>query len=378
MRLILSLLCLLALGLTACSSGDTPPPEPATVELGAPVLAPMPVDCEVNFCPEERNFLIVYGDKGLDENNLGRIFQMAARTHERQVRANVFPGIPHFRPTDRIVTAHAGTVTELRKLMSMGNIVYMAYFGHSLNEGAGALLLGQASAPDTNLTNSPGRNNTPLTALRVADLRSDAQIRLFGCRGAWGHWSIAEQMADYLRVPVYGYANDGGSIGTIDPRLGHGLRKATREDVAAFIPADARDVWLVPSDGTPRFREFTYEIAHAGLARAYEEQARKKETADDLHGRDVIDRPDLTDGMGRLVSEPHETADLHPRHSGHPAVREPKPAPVAVRRPASGDRTRGVHVRDLPREGRAQRDRAVARSDEQLAPQRAGRNRTNP
>ena len=371
----MTLLCLLAVGLAACSGADDRPPEPQTVQLGDPVLAPMPVDCKVNVCPVRRNFLIVYGDKGLDENNLGRIFMLAARTHERQVRANSYPGLPEFLPTDRIVTAHAGSVTELRRLMAMGNIVYLAYFGHSLNEGAGALLLGQASAPDTNLTNSPGRNNTPLAALRVSDLRADAQVRLFGCRGAWGQWSIAEQMADYLHVPVYGYANDGGSIGTMDSRLGHGMRPSTRADIAAVIPGNASDVWMVPSEGTPRFREFTYETAHADLARASQEVAAKKDRNDDLYGGNGADRPGATDGMGRLVSVPHETADLDPRYSGDPADREPAPTRVSVRRVASGDRTRGVHLRHLSRQGRAWWDRAVAGADEQLAPKPVVRHR---
>jgi hypothetical protein len=217
---------------------------------------PPPDASMVPFDPGARNFIIVYGDRGLREFNMGRIFELSARTHEREVRANSFPGVPEFRPTDQILNVHCSSVTDLRLVLSVGNVVYLAYFGHSLNEGMGALLIGQDSAPDTNLTNSPGPNNTPVTTLSRAVFRSNALIRLFGCRGAYGRHSIAEQMANHLDLPVFGYKNDGGSIGTEDYRLGHGLREATRRDVDSTLPGNPRNVWMVPADGVPTFKAF--------------------------------------------------------------------------------------------------------------------------
>jgi hypothetical protein len=146
--------------------------------------------------------------------------------------------------------------------LSAGNVVYLAYFGHSWAEdgSAGALFIGQDHAADTNLTEGqdpPGQIQTCTSpaVLPKASFRTNAVIRLFGCRGAFGTNSVAQQIANKLSLPVFGFDNSGGSIFTNDDKLGHGLRAATAADSSATVSA-GKPIWMVPSDGTPHFRQF--------------------------------------------------------------------------------------------------------------------------
>lgn len=220
--------------------------------------ADSPIDCAVLSCPTPRHFLVVYGDPGLHEHNLGSIFKLSAETHAREIRTGTAPGsVPTLQPTDVVTVAHIGTASDLANQLNVNNVLYLAYFGHSWNNGdLGVLLIGEQTAPDTNLTNVPGPNNTPLTILRPSAFRSDAVIQLFGCRGANGTNSIAEQLAVRLHVSVSGYDNAGGSIGTNDKSLGHFGRSATQKDIDAQVPSNAKDLWLVPANGTPHFKTF--------------------------------------------------------------------------------------------------------------------------
>jgi hypothetical protein len=140
-----------------------------------------------------RNFVIVFGDPGKGEHNLGKLPELAARTHEREIRAKTAAGVPSFSPADAITTAHISTVTDLVTRLNVGNVVYLAYFGHSWNENgsAGALFIGQNHAVDSNLTvgvDPPGdiRTCTAPSGLPKASFRPSAVLRLFGCRG--GIW----------------------------------------------------------------------------------------------------------------------------------------------------------------------------------------------
>lgn len=162
--------------------------------------------------------------------------------------------------------AHISSVSDLRAQVGIGNIVYLACFRHSWNETIGALLIGQEDAPDTNLTNAAGPNNVPVASLPAPGFRLDGQIRLFGCSGAYGTNSIAQQLAEYPHLPVYGFSNFGGSIGTMDPDLGHGARSATEADVNATIPGAAQDVWMVPSDGTPTFLKYEMHTTRRAIS----------------------------------------------------------------------------------------------------------------
>jgi hypothetical protein len=209
----------------------------------------------------------VYGDPGRDTNNSGRLFEFAAQTHERQVRAGKFPGVPSFRAQDAIKTVHVSTVQEFINVLKVGNIVYLAYFGHSygsitIRQGStkvvhevGILYIGDAPTPDTNLSHFEHPNNTAPTAIPANLFRKDGQVRLFGCQGGYGKDPIAQQMTDQIRIPVYGYSNKGGSIFTDDPKLGHGLRSVTEKDRKKSSNYK-KDVWLIPLDGKPTFKGF--------------------------------------------------------------------------------------------------------------------------
>jgi hypothetical protein len=209
-----------------------------------------------------RNFIVVFGDAGKGVHNLGKLPELAAKTHEREIRANTAPDVPKFSAIDTITTEHVSRVSDLVRLLGAGNIVYLTYFGHSWNENGalGALFIGQDHAADTNLTEGKGPPDQIQTCTSPATLpatafRPNASIRLFGCRGAFGTNSAAEQIARSLKRPVFGFDNSGGSIFTNDVRLGHGQRAATAADMSASVAA-GKAVWMVPSDGTPHFRQF--------------------------------------------------------------------------------------------------------------------------
>jgi hypothetical protein len=210
----------------------------------------------------KRNFVLVYGDPGLHDHNLGRLPQLAAETHQREIQANDAPGVPQFLSGDTVTTSHISTVADMVARLGVNNVIYLAYFGHSWNDtgSVGALFIGQEHAADTNLSvgaNPPGgpASSTPPSVLPRSAFLAGASIRLFGCRCAWGTTSAAEQIAGALSLPVFGYDNSGGSIFTNNRQLGHGLRSATAADLKAAVVA-GKDVWMVPSDGTPHFRQF--------------------------------------------------------------------------------------------------------------------------
>lgn len=234
-----------------CISGCTPS-NPRT-------KGPGPVDCTQESCPAQRDFLITYGDPGLANHNAGRLFELAALTHEREVQNGTFPGVPRFiKGRDKIIRRHISTASDLASAVSsLKSIAYLSYFGHSWSQidTPGALLIGEADAAGTNLTHAPGANNTPPTIISAVTFRADGQVRLFGCRGGYGRDSIARQLADQLRIPVYAYTNAGGSLFTADSRLGYGLRTTTQADIDAKLPRKG-DVWLIPANGKPTFGRF--------------------------------------------------------------------------------------------------------------------------
>jgi hypothetical protein len=210
----------------------------------------------------KRNFVLVYGDPGLRGHNLGRLPQISAETHEREIRANdSIAGVPQFLPGDTVTTSHISTVSDLVARLGVNNVIYLAYFGHSWNDtgDVGALFINEGHVADGNLSigaNPPGEppTSTPPSVLPRSVFLSGASVRLFGCRCAWGSNSAAEQIAGALGIPVYGYDNGGGSIFTNDKSLGHGLRSVTAADrIAAVQPGN---VWMVPFDGTPHFARF--------------------------------------------------------------------------------------------------------------------------
>jgi hypothetical protein len=226
-------------------------------------VGPGPTDCTTG-CPLQRNFIIVYGDPGQGGHNAGRLFQLTANTHSREIQANAFPGnIPAFvAGTDIMTVTHISTVAALVSAVGVGNVLYLAYFGHSgpiggqNGPGPGALFIGETASPGSNLTIRGNANDRPPTDIPANKFRADAQVRLFGCRGGFGPDPIARQMADQLRIPVYGYTNSGGSLFTTDSTLGHGGRAVRQTDINTPPPANATNVWLIPINGSPTFTRF--------------------------------------------------------------------------------------------------------------------------
>ncbi|MCK5232515.1 MAG: hypothetical protein KAR13_19735 [Desulfobulbaceae bacterium] len=153
---------------------------------------------------------------------------------------------------------HISTVAGMVSAVSVGNVVYLAYFGHSgpTRGGPGALFIGETASPGSNLTIRGNTNDRPATDIPANKFRTDAQVRLFGCRGGYGTDPIAQQMADQLRIPVYGYTNSGGSLFTTDSTLGHGGRAVRQIDINTPPPANATNVWLIPINGSPTFSRF--------------------------------------------------------------------------------------------------------------------------
>jgi hypothetical protein len=208
----------------------------------------------------KRNFVIVYGDPGTGTHNAGRLFELAANTHAQEIKKGSFPGnIPLFKKDVDVMTVqHISTVMELVSAVNVGNIVYLAYFGHSwgLDNASGVMYIGETASPGSNLTITGGANNRPSTDIPAAKFRTDAQVRLFGCRGRFGSDPIARQLADQLRITVYGYSNSGGSLFTTNMTLGHGGRSVKQLDIDTRPPANAKSVWLIPINGTPTFSSF--------------------------------------------------------------------------------------------------------------------------
>jgi len=199
------------------------------------------------------NFIITYGDKGTGVHNAGELFKMSAETHEREVKTRLFPKVPSFQAGDAISTHHISTVSELTKLLEVGNVTYLAYFGHSWD---GALYIGEANAPDTNLGNAGGANDTSVAKLAKEKFGPGAQIRLFGCRAGFGGNPIAAQIRQHLGVKVFAYSNSGGSLFTQDKKLGYGQRAVKKSDIEFKAFNKLKDTWLIPINGTPNFVEF--------------------------------------------------------------------------------------------------------------------------
>ncbi len=219
------------------------------------LTAPSPGLYEVTKGSSIKNFVVVYGEPGVDGNNAGKLFALAARTHVKEVITRQFPGIPTFDAASKV--NDPGTlVTRVRTLvdaLDVPNIAYLAYFGHSSES---ALYAGDAAAFDTNLSNNGGSWDTPLSVLPKGNFLANAQVRLFGCRAGHGSNSIAQQMASYLEVSVFAYPNSGGSIFTHDRDLGYGKRQTRQSDIDFTNFSHSRDIWLIPINGRPVFAKF--------------------------------------------------------------------------------------------------------------------------
>lgn len=206
--------------------------------------------------PTTRRFVIVYGDQGKDVHNAGQLFEWSAKTHQKEVIHHQFPGVPPLSGAGPEIY-HVASVPDLVGDLKAGYVFYLAYFGHSWsNEVASALFIGQDATPGSNLSAQRSDTNAPVTDIPKSSFLSDAQIRLFGCRGGYGNASIASQLHEYVGVTVYAYENSGGSLFTQDPYLGHGRRAVKQADIKFSTFNSSKNTWLVPINGIPKFRRF--------------------------------------------------------------------------------------------------------------------------
>jgi len=212
--------------------------------------------------------VVVYGEPGAGDHSAGRLFELAARTHAREIEANSYPGVPRFRPgIDHVTVVPISTVAGMVQAVNVGNVAYLAYFGHAGvapgrgetrdvlpqdRTGPGALWIASGSPRGGNLTSRGSAADRPATDLPRAKFTSDAQIRLFGCRAGLGHPPVAQQIANALRLTVVAYQSSWGSLFTTDRQLGHARRSLTLADQNAQIGnvRAGTNIWLVPA-GNP-------------------------------------------------------------------------------------------------------------------------------
>jgi hypothetical protein len=121
--------------------------------------------------------------------------------------------------------------------------------------GPGALFIAQGSVPKGNLTSRGLLNDAPATDIPKKSFLPEAQVRLFGCRGGWAPNPIAKQIKDHLGVPVFAFANTGGSIYTNDKALGHGKRPVSKGDTTMKLDSK-KPIWMIPINGKPEFKKF--------------------------------------------------------------------------------------------------------------------------
>lgn len=244
--------------------------------------------------------MIVVGDPGLGDHNLGRLPMIAAMHHKKEIENNEYPNLPHYDKNKDILNdpIRINTVTELNDVLGrFNNIKYLAYFGHSWADTYdvlvmhydrrlehtvpwGALYIGSTSDPGTNLGVPRSRKyndvaTTSVTALtNYYNLNPKAQIRLFGCRGGFEQETIldpgtripltgvrifsktikpipvARQLAEILSsgIEVYAYKSTGGSFFTQDQALGYGnSRKVTQAEIDEKFPGikEGDPLWMV-------------------------------------------------------------------------------------------------------------------------------------
>ncbi len=134
-------------------------------------------------------FIIVYGDAGLGQHNVGKLFEMAAKTRAAEIRKTM-------KKEDVLILKHISTASGLNTLLSKYNdIKIFEYFGHGSND---TLFIGEENEPDTNysITNA---------VVAGGNFVKGGYIRLNSCYSAYGGGSgIAKAFANRYYVPVIG------------------------------------------------------------------------------------------------------------------------------------------------------------------------------
>jgi RHS repeat-associated protein len=156
---------------------------------------------------EGKRYLLVVGDPGLGEHNVGRNFQRAADTKRAEIEAQ----------GGQVIMSTASSVQDLNNaLTSNGTLNGVEYFGHASFD---RLYIGEGAGAETNLDSSN------VSQLSRANLAEDAYVSLHACyAGSGGQRSVADQVAQQLSTTVYAY--DGPTrFSTLPARMDAGLRR---------------------------------------------------------------------------------------------------------------------------------------------------------
>jgi RHS repeat-associated protein len=175
----------------------------------------------------EDDYAILVGDPGLGRHNVGRNFERSAQTRANSLIAN----------GHTVTTSRVSSVSDMRAALNTSKPLDGAiFFGHATNN---ALNVGEQSGAGTNLSAGPlGKN---ISDLGRGNFNAGATFEIFGCNaGTGGVFSIAQEIANQLGVPVEGYG-DYMSFSTVagTPNIGPG----------ASVP-DTGNLYMTTDDGS--------------------------------------------------------------------------------------------------------------------------------
>jgi hypothetical protein len=131
-------------------------------------------------------YLIVVGDAGLGEHNVGENFQRAAETRQSELESE----------GHTVDVVNVSAVTEFNEAMSNGDEIDggLIYIGHG---SYNALYIGENEGDDTNLTEAN------ISSLSNDNLSAGCTVQLLACyTGSGASQSIAQRIADQLDRPV--------------------------------------------------------------------------------------------------------------------------------------------------------------------------------
>ncbi len=150
-------------------------------------------------------YVLIVGQSGLGEHNVGQAFQLAALTEAADLRA----------AGNDVTIVNASSVSDFNSaLVNSGNIDGgVEYFGHSSYD---RLYIGENPGAGTNLTAAN------VSDLSNAHLGENATIALLGCfAGSGGDLSIAQMIANQLHRNVTAFPNSAFFGGAKCPKNSH-------------------------------------------------------------------------------------------------------------------------------------------------------------
>jgi uncharacterized protein RhaS with RHS repeats len=133
-------------------------------------------------------YVLLYGDAGLGEHNVGGLFKMAAMTRAAEL-------LPTLGKDDNIVLRPVSSVADISSSVNFDDLALIEYFGHGSWD---RLYPGENAGAGTNfrkgdVANLPGK------------FVEGGQIKLNSCFGAsGGEESIAGAFAKHYQVPATG------------------------------------------------------------------------------------------------------------------------------------------------------------------------------